>query len=141
MTTRSTEILFKPFRLKGLTRKNRIVMAPLMRSFSPDGVLGEDVANYYRRRADGDVGLILSEGTVVGCPHPRTSQTSPTSAVKLPWKDGRGSSIPFMWPGPHRTAIMARRGFAAPGTRLGSFGAPREARPGSPPRTSPLARV
>jgi len=52
VTTRATEILFKPFRLKGLTLKNRIVMAPTMRSFSPDGVPGEDVANYYRGRAE-----------------------------------------------------------------------------------------
>ncbi len=57
--------LFKPFSLKSLTLKNRIVMAPMTRSFSPGGVPANNVAEYYRKRADGDVGLILSEGTVI----------------------------------------------------------------------------
>ncbi|TWV93974.1 NADH:flavin oxidoreductase [Chitinophaga pinensis] len=60
--------LFKPFSLKSLNIKNRIVMAPMTRSFSPNGVPGEDVAAYYQRRAAGEVGLILSEGTVINRP-------------------------------------------------------------------------
>lgn len=60
--------LFSPFSLKSLTLKNRIVMAPMTREFAPDGVPGADVAAYYRRRAEGQVGLILSEGTVVERP-------------------------------------------------------------------------
>jgi len=55
--------LFKPFTLNGLTLPNRIVMAPMTRNFSPHGVPGTDVAAYYRRRAEGGVGLILTEGT------------------------------------------------------------------------------
>ena len=57
--------LFEPFALKSLSIKNRFVMAPMTRAFSPEGVPGKDVAGYYRRRAQGDVGLILSEGTVI----------------------------------------------------------------------------
>ncbi|SHN23471.1 NADH:flavin oxidoreductase [Chitinophaga sp. CF418] len=60
--------LFKPFSLKSLNIKNRIVMAPMTRSFSPNGVPGDNVAAYYRRRAEGEVGLILSEGTVINRP-------------------------------------------------------------------------
>jgi 2,4-dienoyl-CoA reductase-like NADH-dependent reductase (Old Yellow Enzyme family) len=60
---RSTEALFRPFQLKGLRLANRIVMAPMTRSHSPDGVPGADVAAYYRRRAEGGVGLIITEGT------------------------------------------------------------------------------
>lgn len=60
--------LFKPFNYKGLHLKNRIVMAPMTRSFSPNGVPGQNVADYYGRRAAGDVGLILSEGTVINRP-------------------------------------------------------------------------
>jgi 2,4-dienoyl-CoA reductase-like NADH-dependent reductase (Old Yellow Enzyme family) len=59
----STDVLFEPFRLKGLTLPNRIVMAPMTRSKSPEQVPGADVAGYYRRRAEGGVGLILTEGT------------------------------------------------------------------------------
>jgi 2,4-dienoyl-CoA reductase-like NADH-dependent reductase (Old Yellow Enzyme family) len=65
---RSTEALFRPFQLKGLTLPNRIVMAPMTRSHSPEGVPGEDVAAYYRRRAEGGVGLIMTEGTLVDHP-------------------------------------------------------------------------
>ena len=60
--------LFAPFAFKGLRLKNRIVMAPMTRSFSPGGVPTEDVAQYYRRRAAADVGLIVSEGTGVDRP-------------------------------------------------------------------------
>lgn len=36
--------LFTPFTVNGLTVPNRIVMAPMTREFSPDGVPGADVA-------------------------------------------------------------------------------------------------
>ncbi len=61
--SRDTAALFTPFSFKGLTLPNRIVMAPMTRSFSPGGIPGEDVAAYYRRRAEGGVGLIVTEGT------------------------------------------------------------------------------
>ena len=60
--------LFQPFRLKSLELKNRIVMAPMTRSFSPGGIPAANVADYYDRRAVGKVGLIISEGTVVNRP-------------------------------------------------------------------------
>lgn len=59
--------LFTPFTFKNLTLKNRTVMAPMTRNFSPGYVPGENVADYYRRRAEGGVGLIITEGTTV--PH------------------------------------------------------------------------
>lgn len=40
-------------------------MAPMTRSFSPNGVPTDTVAAYYRKRAEGEAGLILSEGTVI----------------------------------------------------------------------------
>ncbi|TGY91215.1 12-oxophytodienoate reductase, partial [Marinicauda pacifica] len=51
--------------LGSLERANRIVMAPMTRSKSPGGVPGEDVAAYYKRRAENDVGRILTEGTTI----------------------------------------------------------------------------
>ncbi len=41
-------------------------MAPMTRSKSKNHIPGEDVAAYYRRRAEGGVGLIITEGTVIG---------------------------------------------------------------------------
>jgi len=62
-----TEVLFTPFTINHLTLPNRIVMAPMTRSCSPGGVPGPDVAASYGRRAEGGVGLIVTEGTYV--PH------------------------------------------------------------------------
>ena len=58
----SVDVLFEPVSLPKLELKNRIAMAPMTRSFSPGNAPGDDVAAYYRRRAEGDVGLILTEG-------------------------------------------------------------------------------
>jgi len=64
----SLDALFRPFTFKGVTLKNRIVMAPMTRSFSPGGVPTPEVAAYYRRRAEAEVGLIITEGTGVDRP-------------------------------------------------------------------------
>ena len=63
VTMSDTDVLFQPFRLKGLSLPNRIVMAPMTRSKSPGQIPNETVAAYYRARAEGGVGLILTEGT------------------------------------------------------------------------------
>jgi len=55
--------LFKPFRLRALQLENRIVMAPMTRSRSPEGFPNAENEAYYGRRAAAGVGLILSEGT------------------------------------------------------------------------------
>ena len=62
------ESLFSPFALRSVCLSNRFVMAPMTRCFSPNGVPGPDVAEYYRRRAAGGVGLIFTEGVEI--PHP-----------------------------------------------------------------------
>lgn len=72
-----TETLFRPFRLKGLELKNRIVMAPMTRGMAPEGQPGQPQVDYYRRRAEGEVGLILSEGTVIDRPASRNLQGIP----------------------------------------------------------------
>ena len=69
--------LFKPFTLKGVVLPNRVAMAPMTRNFSPGGVPGEDVAAYYRRRAEGGVGLILTEGTAPNHPQARNLPNVP----------------------------------------------------------------
>jgi len=60
-----TEQLFKPFSTEKLSLKNRTVMAPMTRAFSPNNIPSADVAAYYQRRAEGDVGLIITEGTFI----------------------------------------------------------------------------
>lgn len=77
MSSAAAQVLFRPFQVKSLALKNRIVMAPMTRAFSPEGVPGPDVAAYYRRRAEHEVGLILSEGTVVDRPGARNDPGIP----------------------------------------------------------------
>jgi 2,4-dienoyl-CoA reductase-like NADH-dependent reductase (Old Yellow Enzyme family) len=61
-------VLFSPYTLNKLTLNNRIVMAPMTREFSPNAIPGDDVASYYRRRAEGGTGLIITEGTTISDP-------------------------------------------------------------------------
>jgi 2,4-dienoyl-CoA reductase-like NADH-dependent reductase (Old Yellow Enzyme family) len=86
---RPTDILFKPFRHGALALENRIVMAPMTRSFSPGNIPGPDVAAYYRRRAEAEVGLILTEGvapnTVTALGTPRVP-TIATAEARAGWR-------------------------------------------------------
>jgi 2,4-dienoyl-CoA reductase-like NADH-dependent reductase (Old Yellow Enzyme family) len=99
--------LFQPYHLKTLRLKNRIVMAPMTRSFSPGGVPAVNVADYYDRRATGEVGLIISEGTVVNRPASSNDLAIPHffgEKALLGWKavidrvhaDG-GAMAPQLW--------------------------------------------
>lgn len=60
--------LFQPLSVRGLTLRNRIAMSPMNRNASPGGVPGEDMAQYYRRRVDGEAGLVVTGG--IGVDHP-----------------------------------------------------------------------
>jgi 2,4-dienoyl-CoA reductase-like NADH-dependent reductase (Old Yellow Enzyme family) len=62
------DTLFRLFKLKSLSHYNRIVMPPMSRTFAPGGIPTQAHTNYYRRRAEGGVGLILSEGTGINRP-------------------------------------------------------------------------
>ena len=75
--TASPDILFQPFTLKSLTIPNRIVMAPMTRGFATDGHVGSGHVNYYRARAQGGVGLILTEGVVIDRPASRNEPHVP----------------------------------------------------------------
>jgi 2,4-dienoyl-CoA reductase-like NADH-dependent reductase (Old Yellow Enzyme family) len=63
-----TEALFTPFTINKLELPNRVVMAPMTRNFCPDNIPGDNVAAYYRRRAEGGTGLIITEGTYINHP-------------------------------------------------------------------------
>jgi 2,4-dienoyl-CoA reductase-like NADH-dependent reductase (Old Yellow Enzyme family) len=60
--------LFRSFKFGGQTLRNRVVMAPMTRRHSPNGVPGREVAAYYARRACGGVGLIITEGVYIDHP-------------------------------------------------------------------------
>ena len=58
-------MLFESYKLKNITLRNRIAMAPMTRSQSPGGIPTNDVVEYYKRRAKAEVGLIITEGVEV----------------------------------------------------------------------------
>jgi 2,4-dienoyl-CoA reductase-like NADH-dependent reductase (Old Yellow Enzyme family) len=82
MTPPELAPLFTRFEGGGLSLKNRIVMSPMTRWKSPDQIPGPDMAAYYRRRAENEVGLIITEGTTVD--HPVSSYS-----VRVPAFHGR----------------------------------------------------
>lgn len=137
MTSAETNTLFRPFSIKNLTLPNRIVMAPMTRAMAPEGIPGAANAAYYRRRAEGGVGLILSEGTVVDRPASRNLPGIPFfhgEAALAGWKqvidavhDAGGLMGPQLW---HTGSTRARdwepaapvespSGLLAPGTPRG----------------------
>jgi 2,4-dienoyl-CoA reductase-like NADH-dependent reductase (Old Yellow Enzyme family) len=88
-----------PFALGNLTLANRIVMAPMTRNHSPDGVPGDDVVAI---TADGRArrGVDLTEGTVMTI---RLVWQSARAVV--PWRCGAGG----MGEGGHRRARAGGR--------------------------------
>jgi 2,4-dienoyl-CoA reductase-like NADH-dependent reductase (Old Yellow Enzyme family) len=82
--------LFIPFQYKGLTLQNRFVMAPMTRAFATDGIPAQAAAEYYARRAAAGVGLILTEGTVIGRPASKNMKDIPDfygDAALQAWKN------------------------------------------------------
>jgi len=77
MSSQKLDVLFQPLDIKTLSLKNRVVMAPMTRTFSENGIPDDNVAQYYRRRAQAEVGLILSEGTVINRPAARNDPKIP----------------------------------------------------------------
>jgi 2,4-dienoyl-CoA reductase-like NADH-dependent reductase (Old Yellow Enzyme family) len=65
--------LFDSIELKRMPLKNRLVMAPMTRSRAEGGVPTRTMVEYYRRRAAGGIGLIISEGVLVDHPEARVN--------------------------------------------------------------------
>ncbi len=82
-------------------------MAPMTRNASPDRVPGADVTEYYRRRAAGGVGLIITEGVSLADPASSGYAAVPRlsgDASLIGWKNvvdavhGEGGAImPQLW--------------------------------------------
>ncbi|MGX6603187.1 oxidoreductase [Micromonosporaceae bacterium Da 78-11] len=69
--------LLTPTTIAGLPLTSRFVMAPMTRSRAPAGVPTPAMAAYYRRRAENRVGLIITEGVLVGHPSAGHETTVP----------------------------------------------------------------
>ncbi|MDF8334898.1 12-oxophytodienoate reductase [Novosphingobium cyanobacteriorum] len=78
--------LFKPLAIRGVTLSNRFAMAPMTRGFCPDNLPGDDVASYYRRRAEGGTGLVITEA--IGTDHPAAVGDTGLGETNLPVFNG-----------------------------------------------------
>ena len=124
--TLSPAPLFQTFKLKNLTLPNRIVMAPMTRSKSPNQIPGEDVAAYYGRRAEGGVGLIITEGVAPDHPVALNDDNVPNfhgdaldgwARVLKTVKAEGGFIMPQLW----HTGLMRKQG-AGPNKHLPGVG-------------------
>lgn len=136
----STSALFAPITVAGLDLRNRTVMAPMTRRFSPDGVPTEQVADYYRRRAEAGVGVIITEGVAIDhpaavdhadIPHFHGSALNDWKAIAQSVKAAGAAFIPQLWHmGGHRsmtpkppnsdTPSLSPSGIYQPGTTFGA---------------------
>lgn len=86
---RDVEVLFRPFHHRKLVLPSRVVMAPMNRCCAIDGVPSLDMAPYYRRRAEQELGLIITEGALVDDPAAAADEASPNffgGAALRAWK-------------------------------------------------------
>ena len=70
-----TSLLMQQFSLKNLHLRNRIVMAPMLsRLCNPDGIVSQQLIDYYVERAKGGVGLIIVEYSYIDKKESKASQ-------------------------------------------------------------------
>lgn len=98
---------FTPFECKSLKVSNRFMMAPMSRYFAPGGILTQESADYYRRRIEGGVGAVITEGTAVDRPGSVAADTVPGfygeeglaawDRARAGVHEAHGAIIPQLW--------------------------------------------
>jgi len=78
--------LFTPFRLKGIELPNRFVMPAMQRGMCENGKPSEALAQYYRRRAEGGVSLIIGESAAID--HPTATRQPASAWINEASRDG-----------------------------------------------------
>jgi 2,4-dienoyl-CoA reductase-like NADH-dependent reductase (Old Yellow Enzyme family) len=83
--TTDLSALFQPFSVHDLTVKNRFAMSAMQRVPAPNGVPGEDMAQFYRRRVEGEFGLIFTGGICID--HPASTGIYANRPCEIPVLD------------------------------------------------------
>jgi 2,4-dienoyl-CoA reductase-like NADH-dependent reductase (Old Yellow Enzyme family) len=79
MTALEVSPLFRPFPLKGITLPNRFVMPGMQRGWCRDGKPLPQMADYYRRRVEGGISLVISEACAID--HPSATAQTPAAWI------------------------------------------------------------
>jgi 2,4-dienoyl-CoA reductase-like NADH-dependent reductase (Old Yellow Enzyme family) len=67
-TAGASGAMFSPFELRGMQLRNRVVMAPMSRYSCPDRMPNDELVAYYRRRAQAQVGLVVTGAAAIDRP-------------------------------------------------------------------------
>jgi len=78
--------LFTPFQIGKLTLRNRFILPAMQRELSPGGVPSVEMAEYYRRRIEGGLSLIIGEATAIN--HPSSTHYTKYARLHGPALDG-----------------------------------------------------
>ncbi len=126
--------LERPFQCKSFRPQNRFCMAPMSRYFAPGGVITDEGAEYYRKRAANGIGTIITEGTGVAIDHSLSADTVPVfegqkalegwkTAIDAVHAEG-GTFVPQLWhvggcedfnyPDAPHAPLVSPSGFAGP---------------------------
>lgn len=125
--------LMRPLAVRGLDLANRFAMAPMTREMCPGRVPGDDVAQYYARRAANHVALIVTEGVAIDDPAAVDMPCVPAmygDKALAGWKrvfdavhDAGGAIMPQLWhQGAMRDMAVAEDKAALPRRPSGEWG-------------------
>ncbi len=99
--------LLQPFACKSLHLRNRFMMAPMSRYFAPSGIVTPASADYYRRRIEGGVACVITEGVAIDRPGAVAADTIPRffgnealagwDRVRQDVQAAGGAIIPQLW--------------------------------------------
>ena len=84
----NSNLLFSPYSVKGITLSNRFLMPAMQRGLGETGIPTVKMTEYFTRRTEGGVGLIIGESTAVNHPS-ATSQDAATiiyGDAPIAWK-------------------------------------------------------
>ena len=118
--------LFEPLTINRMALPNRFVMPAMQRGWCVNGVPLPKMADYYRERAEGGAGLIISEACAID--HPSATGQNPSAHIFGPavasWarcvravKDAGGHMIVQLW----HEGSMRRQGVEPQNFRLTVF--------------------
>ncbi len=142
--------LFQPFAHGPLRLPNRLVMAPMGRAFSRNGVPHPDYPAYFRRRVEGGVGLIMGEGAAIGDRSAGWDDSTPHffgEEALAAWADmleavhaAGGAMVPQLWHTGMQREASARDPELAPIGPSGLWTPPAGSGGDPHPRTEPLTQ-
>lgn len=100
----SRSVLFTPLQVGSVELPNRFIMPAMQRGFCTDGRPRDALAEYYRRRAEGGVALIIGESCAVD--HPTATRQPGAAKMNSATRDGWAHCVEQVHAGGGRMLIQ-----------------------------------